>query len=691
MLMNRLLKYLTHSLFLAALAMAALMLADHYRVQKYHSVLLEQDVLLYGQRILYNDFDGDGYSEKVRLGYNNLSGVPFAMVTDRQGRVLCNWTFMEEWIGRSDMLFGDCDNNGYEEMYVFTHVGDTIFINGYELHTRQTIVNKKQVEIAGRYNGMNDFDIFSAGITDIDADGYKEVIFFINSGYSIHPRNLYIYSPVRGTISRSPFSGAQVPASPLLIDLTGDGRKEILLNTYAPGNISDRSIPYRDSSSWLMVLDHRNRFLFDPVGFQGYASAVRTAPLINGEQAAIVVLAYYDSDSVNRRAILNVYDLSGNKLKEQPFETDGKPGRMRGMFFHQQGKKTSPFLLDAEAVLWTVDDGFHLKKLQRLNNDIRGLIYSHMVPAGHFLFQSLNQQAFYLYKSDFRHPLYFSVPNEGGHFSFCRVFREEKPPAWSFQVGNYWYLYEVVLNPYFIWRFGVYILLFILVFLLLQLIKKVQGDQLKRKYQNEREVLALQISALKNQVDPHFTLNMLNCIGAMYREKPVQADYFLVKYAGLIRQTLTGSGKTAVTLAEELEFVETFLLLERFRFGNSFEYSIACDEDMAEHNVPRMLVHTFAENALKHGIRPMSGEGRITIDVRQCKGGIEIIISDNGIGMGEAAQNSHDSTGRGLSIAKRLLDIYNKLHDTHITFTIGDRHDENGVHAGTVVRINIPE
>ena len=155
-------------------------------------------------------------------------------------------------------------------------------------------------------------------------------------------------------------------------------------------------------------------------------------------------------------------------------------------------------------------------------------------------------------------------------------------------------------------------------------------------FETSRRITELQMKSIKNQIDPHFTLNILNAIGSLYAtsENRDTADYLFGKYARLLRQTVLTSDKVEVTLGEELEFVKNYLDLEKFRMNNKFDYGVEVEAgvDMSL-PIPRMLVHTFAENAVKYAFRPMNGKGRLKISITRQPAKYYITITDNGPGL----------------------------------------------------------
>jgi len=115
--------------------------------------------------------------------------------------------------------------------------------------------------------------------------------------------------------------------------------------------------------------------------------------------------------------------------------------------------------------------------------------------------------------------------------------------------------------------------------------------------------------------------------------------------------------------------------------------AIIVDENIDPGKVflPRMLVHTFAENAVKHGLRHLDDrKGNLEIMVTQAGNEIRITITDNGIGRNQSKAYNKISTGKGLHIAADMLALYNKLQQTKLSFQLFD------IGQGVKVIINIP-
>ena len=97
---------------------------------------------------------------------------------------------------------------------------------------------------------------------------------------------------------------------------------------------------------------------------------------------------------------------------------------------------------------------------------------------------------------------------------------------------------------------------------------RYQRNLIKKRYETEKRMGELELLTIKNQIDPHFMINAINSLGAVIfkSDKEKKQSYkFLVNLTSLIRDTLQNSQKISVSLQEELDFVENYLQLQKYR------------------------------------------------------------------------------------------------------------------------------
>ena len=106
--------------------------------------------------------------------------------------------------------------------------------------------------------------------------------------------------------------------------------------------------------------------------------------------------------------------------------------------------------------------------------------------------------------------------------------------------------------------------------------------------------------------------------------------------------------------------------------------------------VPNMILHTYCENAVKHGLRNKPGNGHIDIEVSTCPDGIILAVTDDGVGREAAATFSTSSTKQGLSIMEQQIELYNQRNDKHIVQTVTDLRTPEGRACGTRFELFVP-
>ena len=153
---------------------------------------------------------------------------------------------------------------------------------------------------------------------------------------------------------------------------------------------------------------------------------------------------------------------------------------------------------------------------------------------------------------------------------------------------------------------------------------------------------------------------------------------------------LNDAEKIYRSLAEEIEFVRTYLELEKLRFEDNFnyEFQISNEVDITV-QVPKMVLQTHAENAVKHGLMLRETGGLLKINIQNENEYLVLTVEDNGIGR-EKASGKSSSTGMGIKLTEEFYQILNEMYKKSVMFKITDLSDQEGKAAGTRVVVSIP-
>ena len=223
---------------------------------------------------------------------------------------------------------------------------------------------------------------------------------------------------------------------------------------------------------------------------------------------------------------------------------------------------------------------------------------------------------------------------------------------------------------------------------------------LYRQYQlkNEKKMLTLEQSMLRSQMNPHFLFNSLNSIKLyIINNDQKNAVHYLNKFAKLVRKILESSSVREIPLAEELETVELYMVIENIRFSNEINFHISIDADIDTHTVriPSLILQPFLENALWHGLSSKQGEKNINVHISSDKKGyIHIAITDNGIGRAASEKLKANKVLKrksvGIEITKERLANFAKEYQNSFYLEIVDLYDQSGKASGTKVMLHLP-
>ncbi|WP_342506961.1 sensor histidine kinase [Sporosarcina sp. FSL K6-2383] len=209
-----------------------------------------------------------------------------------------------------------------------------------------------------------------------------------------------------------------------------------------------------------------------------------------------------------------------------------------------------------------------------------------------------------------------------------------------------------------------------------------------RAYQLAKEA---EIKALQAQISPHFLFNSMNIIVSLIRTDPDQARKLLTSLSYFLRQNVTGTTASQITLAQELSHVKAYLEIIEARFVDRLTIVYDVDDHLLDERIPPFTLQPIVENAIHHGIRDMERNSIIQMTVRDLGREIEIRVKDNGKGMvperlailGTRQLESETGTGVGLFNINRRLQM-----------TFGDQAGlviTSKEHEGTAISFRIPK
>ena len=184
---------------------------------------------------------------------------------------------------------------------------------------------------------------------------------------------------------------------------------------------------------------------------------------------------------------------------------------------------------------------------------------------------------------------------------------------------------------------------------------------------NHRTVSTLRLENIRNRLSPHFIFNVLNWEMA---ERNVEEKQELSSLVKLMRRNLELAEQLCVTLAEELDFVKTYINLERRSLGPDFHSELKIEKDVQPEQIriPSMMIQIPVENAVKHALREKEGERNLWVSVCRRGNGICIKITDNGGGYRPDSRNR--GTGTGMKVIMQTIQILNNKNKEAIDVSV---------------------
>jgi LytS/YehU family sensor histidine kinase len=200
-------------------------------------------------------------------------------------------------------------------------------------------------------------------------------------------------------------------------------------------------------------------------------------------------------------------------------------------------------------------------------------------------------------------------------------------------------------------------------------------------------VTKARLEALQAQIRPHFLFNVLNTIIMFSRTDPEKSRELLVMLSQFFRRSLSHRGDM-ITVNDEIEYINTYLALEKARFGGKLQVKLKLDPRALGVEIPLLTLQPLVENSVMHGLAPKEEGGTIGVRVRRTRSHLEICIMDDGIGIEpDRLQRVFEdgfgvNNGIGLSnVNDRLISLYGESYRLRIKSRPG---------TGTAIRIRIP-
>lgn len=640
-----------------------------------------------------NDIDGDGSSERINIYRADGSGRVTLKVNRSNGAIEESFWFMGyQWEQGSTPSFIDLDFDGIKEVVFVGVKNDSVFLNALNTVKNERVIDELFIgEIENKVEQLG-FVARIIAFDDYNKDGEFELYFWIDSGYGFWPRGFFRYDFKSRILRKSPkayilWSGA------VFSDINGDGLPEILPTCSAPSNIHFET-RYSDNNPWIAAFDLDLNYLFEPIALPvGYGSCSTDRACFNDT----LIIAFYNNLSgdadYNEIFILNN---KGKIIKSRKVFRDDPVmysqilirGNNKNFLFI---KNTGKFEINAELEglpevkttkqrnykhhdlnnSWILDadqDGkpetlFYdaIRSKIEIKNGETGEASSVAIP-----FDGLLITGIYPIIENLKVTRLMVALNKG--YFFINYFKNK----------NYW-------TKYIIWL-GIFITSYTITFL----IQFTQRHRMEQKWETEKQLTELQFNTIRNQLNPHFIFNALNSVGYLIEngQKEEAYDYLSINVR-LIRKVLDDAELTTRSLEEEIKFVKDYLAIQEFRFKDRYGTVFSIDENVNLNlPVPKMVLHTYVENSVKHGFKNTYKDGLLEISVTTLPKGVRLKVCDNG-NFSKEADHDVKNTGKGLGIMESYYRLFEKQHNCVIKSSIIHLNEKDNALTGTEAEVRI--
>jgi two-component system, LytTR family, sensor kinase len=196
--------------------------------------------------------------------------------------------------------------------------------------------------------------------------------------------------------------------------------------------------------------------------------------------------------------------------------------------------------------------------------------------------------------------------------------------------------------------------------------------QLVESSRLNEELSKAQLAALRSQIEPHFMYNTLNAIAGLVRDRRNEAAVgMIVGLSEFLRRASEDSHKAQVSLAEEVEYLQRYLDIQKVRFGERLQVNLDIPTELLGVKVPNLLLQPLVENAIKHGISKRVAGGLVRVSGAKQDGTLCLSVYNDG------PEEDFDATNIGVGIGN-LRTRLQILHGDQSALTLR-RHDADGV------------
>jgi uncharacterized membrane-anchored protein YhcB (DUF1043 family) len=656
-----------------------------------------------GDQVIIADLNSDGLDEVVVVSYNKNDIRSSRLVLRNNNKTWEQYnSYRVHSTSKRASTIDDYDGDGFSEIYTTEFDDSTLFVNidvpfqdtlDWSLHGKKIPIERfKPTE-----NLWAQFEVPDIVLQDLNNDNSKEIILSLYGRFeNATTRRLIAYDIVNEEINKSEAFG-NILADILFIDVNGDGLPEILGTCGSSNNVKeDESVLYRDDKAYLFVFDNKLNLINEPPSYYGPYTHIGIVPFKYQQNQEIVGILNHNG----RQDIPNSIFVSKDLESYQIVDSIGSKYPLAGETSAVMHSGSEEYL-----ILGSPDGHIFI-----YNRRIKMIHQLHLgFPISPLIFicdltQNGNEEAVVVHKSQSEMTIFNAKAKvlstvdledfDDGLVSSVGIYNGFNGYYGYVHKGRTIYFLKFSRNYFYYGKWGILLLVIGLFLGLIEFVKWTQRRQIQEKIDLANQVKNLQLQSAKNQLNPHFTFNALNVLSYFSKQNDNQGvERFTHHFSKLLRQQVELSDQTYTTLYKETQFIEHYVELQKLRYDVPVHFDLEVESGIDMNlKVPKMMIHTHVENAIKHGLIPAGG-GKILVRIYPEKSKTIIDIEDNGAGrkinLADFNNRPGGSTNKGLAILDQLYDLFYQLYKVRIDQKIIDLKDKDGNPTGTRVSISV--
>jgi two-component system, sensor histidine kinase YesM len=220
------------------------------------------------------------------------------------------------------------------------------------------------------------------------------------------------------------------------------------------------------------------------------------------------------------------------------------------------------------------------------------------------------------------------------------------------------------------------------------MIQEIQ-NLLERTIAEQKIIRQTELEVLQAQIKPHFLYNTFDAISSLALAGRSEDVYMVMKALGSYYRISLSKGHQIITVAEEMDIVKNYLIIQQVRYGDIFSVAYNLEEPALSIQVLKLILQPLVENALYHGIKPKGEKGHITVAAKVEKDFLILSVADDGVGM--SPERLGKITTPPSKAQNNSFGLWGTIERLRIFYGVEDiLRIETAVGKGTIITIHIP-